>query len=183
MASDKSDRKKNIGKFFGDTLRKLIFHQFCKISKFYSRNLFQILFRFYSKLEFLKEILKRLRWQDKSNCVPQFYAIESHQANKQYSLTIKIENILQKFSCISFLYWFPQADHGLLQHPRWSPRSASGSSYLNYNYDISQPGFFFLIQLLSVYFKYTLFSSFEITDCSLFEKLTMKTMTKNNRVI
>ena len=56
-------------------------------------------------VKFWLEILKRLRQQvfHKSNCGRQFYAIQSHQTNKQSSMNIKIESMLQRFSCISYL--------------------------------------------------------------------------------
>ena len=68
---------------------------------------------FYSKLTFSLEILKGLsKVFHKSNCLPQIYAIKSHQANTCSSLNIKIGNMLQKFSCISFLFK-PPCDNGL----------------------------------------------------------------------
>ena len=33
ISGDKSDRKRNIDKFFGDALRKLIYHQLCKTER------------------------------------------------------------------------------------------------------------------------------------------------------
>ena len=90
--------------FLGDTLHRLIFHQLCKNSAnlIPERGFIQI--KVFARNN--KEATLARKVFHKSNCTPQFYAIKSDQTNKQTnkqsSLHMKRENMLQRFGCISF---------------------------------------------------------------------------------
>ena len=86
----------------GDTLCKLIYHHLCKIQRIW-----------WSKRDFIRVLGRNIKdttsylMKNKSKCSSKFYATKSHQANKQISVNIKIENMLQWFRCTSFSFKQP----------------------------------------------------------------------------
>ena len=93
--SDKSNRRRNIGYFFCRYCSQAYSPPAAAdsgFSVFYAWNLF--LFQIKVNAENIKE----------TNCAAQFYVIKRHLMKKQSSLNMKIENMLQRFSCISFLF-------------------------------------------------------------------------------
>ena len=84
----------------GNTFRKPIQYQLI-FSKFDIRNM--ILFQIKAFSRIIKETTL-VRYFIKVTVRLRFTLLLHHQANKQSQLNIKLENILQKFSCISFLY-------------------------------------------------------------------------------
>ena len=54
--------------------------------------------------DFAKNIKEPTLTFPKRNCAPKFYAIKSHQANKQSSFNMKMENMLQRFSYLLLIF-------------------------------------------------------------------------------
>ena len=54
--------------------------------------------------DFAKNIKETTLTFPKRKCAPKFYAIKSYQANKQSSLNMKMENMLQRFSYLLLIF-------------------------------------------------------------------------------
>ena len=112
------DEKQNIGKHFWDTLFKLIYHQLWKIQQIDTSNATLFHIKVFDKnikqttpISYLTRVTARLS----------FYAIMRLRIIKQINKAhknIEIENMLHRFSCISFLFKLPWS--GKCFFSRWN---------------------------------------------------------------